>query len=243
MRRLLPLVAVALVTAGGATGASADKVVTSPGQVLALARSVSPRLDLGTRERSLRLDRRPLEPASTTGRTPLGTRTRRRCCEPRRERRNGSSLSPGTVSLWLAYDGGNRRDWHPVHGDVDEPEPSAQLESRNSTPTRRRRSCSASRSASVIPLLDRVDCQGAAGERREGVHLAGAGAGDEHDRLPGTGGRVREGREVLRPLARRRGDRDVHVPRRSRCRNSPSPASGSSCSCPEARSRSTMDRR
>jgi hypothetical protein len=41
MRRLLLLGAVALVTAGSAAGASADKVVTSPGTVLALARSQS----------------------------------------------------------------------------------------------------------------------------------------------------------------------------------------------------------
>src|SRR4051794_14512002 len=39
MRRLLMLTVVALMTAGGATGASADKVATSPGTVLALARS------------------------------------------------------------------------------------------------------------------------------------------------------------------------------------------------------------
>ena len=60
-------------------------------------------------------------------------------------------------------------------------------------------------------VLDRRDREGAEGERGQGVHVAGAGPGHEHDRVRRRGRRLRRGRTVLRALAGGRRAADLHL--------------------------------
>jgi hypothetical protein len=109
MRRLLALVAVALVTAGGATSARADKVVTSPGKVLALARSQSSAAWISAPGKSHCGSTVYLWTVLNDKTYTVGTSNEALCG-------GGSGVTDLAVAgnrvVWLAYDGGNRREWH-----------------------------------------------------------------------------------------------------------------------------------
>src|SRR5690349_1718249 len=112
MRRLVLPVIVVLMTAGAASGASADRTVRSPGRVLALARSgynvaflsAAPKGHCGPRVLFWDL--------VTKGLYPLGRHPDQLCSE-------GPSTGSGVTDIavandrvmWLAYAGGNLRDW------------------------------------------------------------------------------------------------------------------------------------
>ena len=109
MRRLLPLVAVALVTAGGATGASVDKVVTSPGKVLALARSQSSAAWISAPGKGRCGSTVYLWTVLNDKTYTVGTSNQTLCG-------GGSGVMDLAVAgnrvVWLAYDGGTSRTWH-----------------------------------------------------------------------------------------------------------------------------------
>ncbi len=109
MRRLLTLVAVALVTAGGATGATVDKVVTSSGKVLALARSQSSAAWISTPGKGRCGSTVYLWTVLNDKTYTVGTSNRALCG-------GGSAVTDLAVAgnrvVWLAYDGGTSRAWH-----------------------------------------------------------------------------------------------------------------------------------
>jgi len=109
MRRLLLLGVVALVTAGGATGAGADKVATSPGVVLGLARSHSSAAWISAPGKGHCGSTVYLWNVLTDKTYTVGTSNQAVC--------GGLSgvtdlAVAGNRVVWLAYDGGNSRKWH-----------------------------------------------------------------------------------------------------------------------------------
>ena len=195
---------------------SADRIVTSPGTVQALARSGYSVAFLSGPTKGHCGPQVRLWNLVNGGVYPLGRHTDAVCNEGPS---GGSGVTDiavaGNRALWLAYAGGNLTDWTLYTATTTKPA-ERQLEFKEvdaGAPSPIVLGIGVGAGAAV---LDRPDRQGADGERREGVHLAGARAGDEHDRVPGPGGRVREGRQVLRPLAGGSGRGDLHVPGRGR---------------------------
>jgi hypothetical protein len=112
MRRLVLLAVLVLVTAGGASGASADRIVTSPGRVLALARSGYDVAFLSAPPPGHCGPRVLFWDLVSKGLYPLGRHPDQLCAE-------GPSTGSGVTDIavaadrvvWLAYAGGNLRDW------------------------------------------------------------------------------------------------------------------------------------
>ena len=111
MRLFLALIAAA-VTAGVASAASADRVVTSPGRVLALARSGMNVAFLSGPTRGHCGPHVEFWDLVTGGVRKLGRHTDQLCSEGPA---TGSGVTDIAVAndraLWLAYAGGNLRDW------------------------------------------------------------------------------------------------------------------------------------
>src|SRR4051794_19937255 len=111
MRRAL-LLAALLATAGTASGSSADRVVTSPGKVLALARSGYSVAFLSAPYKGHCGPHVELWNLATGGVRKLGRHTDLQCV-------NGPSTGSGITDIavarnravWLTYEGGNNRDW------------------------------------------------------------------------------------------------------------------------------------
>jgi hypothetical protein len=192
---------IVVATASVASGAGADRTVTSPGLVRALARSgfsvaflsgpypghCGPHIELWS--------------LITRGVHRLGRHTDAICNEGPS---TGSGVTDiavaGNRALWLEYAGGNLRDWVLQTATTTRPT-ERQLEFREVDVDAPPPIVLGVALGAGDAVLDWPDREGAEGEWRSALHMAGAGPGHEHDRVRRTGRRLRGGRALLRAVA------------------------------------------